>query len=760
MWSRVFSTLLQARNLPAAKSLHLLTNAQLIQLSQQLASHQQTDSNSVHHLLSPYLKLVTARTVTMTKEELVQLTTSAASNPFLKPILVESVRRLTPNVAILSFEESVDIAKAITSTVPLFPAAKELLTAIAKEITEEGEPELLEKPLSTFTTALKAFSSAQVGDGDFYKSFVDILLSPAMLQSIPTLQLIRLGVYLRRVKRIAGRGGFGLYTEIEKRLWDDIHQNRNIAIPTLLRVFGDLIPAGLGSNKLQLLLEFTLFKQLSNPENQITTAQLVQLLLDSSNYIFKYKPLFLLLQQLVEDSMDRLSSKELVKVVWSLGKNNKDCGKVIDGLVGKIRAKMESEGCSLRSMTFVLNACLNAGKTDPNLMDFLHTKLKSFEMNEKDVHYWVKSLGILAACDIRDNDLLTALLQLVSQSEIPIKGSDIVRLLCLLESQLSLLTPHLVGLQRLLIPQLVDMPLSQLARLAYVAGRVPGFSSTFLTLLETTLQQQNLMSLRPTDLAAACFSLSDSLQVSFTKVSTPAIKHFLDVLRKRVVEIDSDTEDEGETVVQEEEIQFGAQWEMTASALVQFCWTLLAADVNAGFWSERLVNSLRKIRLDGNGKFEVNHWKATAMAIQGKDEYFSTVDGPHFAMLLNILAVLRGIDQAKSMLDGISKETISEGSFMRADPTFLSQLQTFYKDNFQQESQGSWDQLLNRIDILLPGRICLLPYSPHQLCTGRLRACHLFKHKILELQGYTVRSVLQSEWDSSGQATRLLLFSS
>ena len=757
MWKRAFSTWLQAQSLPAVKSLHLLTNPQLIQLSQQLALHQHTDSVSVQHLLAPYLKLVAARTGTMSKEELVVLTTAAARNAFLRPVLVETVRKLTPNVARMTFEESLEVAKAVTASTPLLPEVKELLTALAKELTEEDEMELFEKPLSSFSTAFKAFGSAQVGDGDFYKSLVDILLVPHMLQSIPTSQLIRMGVYLRRVKKIAGRGGFGLFAEIEKRVWDDIHQNRNIAIPTLLRVFGDLIPAGLGSNKLQLLLEFTLFKQLSNPQSQITTAQLVQLLLDSSNYIFKYKPLFLLLQQLVEDSMDRLSAKELVKVFWSLGKNNKECRKVMEGLVGKIREKVGKEGCNLRSLTFVLNGCLNAGQTDEELMSFWHAQLKTFEMSEKDIHYWVKSLGLLAACDIRDNDLLSSLLKLTSESSIPIKGSDLVRLLCM--SEPALVTPHLLPLQRLLLPQFPEMPLSQLARLAYVVGRVPGFSSTFLSLLETELQKRNLMTLKPTDLAAACYSLADSLQVTFIHSSVPAVKHFLDVLRKRVVEIESDSEDEGETVVQEEEIQFGAQWEMTASALVQFCWTLLAADVNtAGFWSDRLVTSLKKIRLN-SGKFEVNHWKATAMAIQGKDEYFSTVDGPHFAQLLNVLSVLRGIDQASPLLEGVSKEAISVSPFMLPDSDFLAQLQSFSHNHLHQEYPGSWDRLLNRIDILLPGNTCLLAYSPHQLSSGKLRACHLFKHKILEMQGYAVRPVLQTDWNSSDEAARIRLFS-
>lgn len=693
----------------------------------------------------------------MTKEELVRLTTAAAFNPFLKPVLVETARKLTQEVMRMTYEESLEVAKAVTSATVLVPEVKELLTALAKELTEEDEMELLEKPLSSFSAVLKAFSSAQVGDGDFYKSFVDILLVPHMLQSIPTLQLIRMGVYLRRVRKIAGRGGFGLYAEIEKRIWDDIHQGRNTTIPTLLRIFGDLVPAGLGSNKLQLLLEFTLFKQLSNPQSQVTTAQLVQLLLDSSNYIFKYKPLFLLLQQLVEDAMDRLSAKELVKVFWSLGKNNKDCRKVIERLAGKIREKVGKEGCNLRNLTFVLNGSLNAGQTDSELMAFWYSQLKSFEMNEKDVHYWVKSLGILAACDIRDNNLLSSLLTLVCESSTPIKGSDIVRLLCL--SEPALIIPHLLPLQRLLLPQFPEMPLSQLARLAYVVGQVPGFSSTFLSLLETELQKRNLMTLKPTDLAAACSSLSDSLSVTFVHYSLPAVKHFLDVLRKRVVEVESESEEEGETVVQEEEIQFGAQWEMTATALVQFCWTLLAADFNTPrFWSDRLVTSLKKIRLN-SGKFEVNHWKATAMAIQGKDEYFSTVDGPHFALLLNILAVLRGFDQARPLLEGLSKESISTSAYMLPDNDFLAQLQSFSNAYLKHTYTGSWDQLLNRIDILLPGQICLLAYSTHQLSSGKLRACHLFKHKILEMQGYIVRPILQTEWNSSDETTRNRLFS-
>ena len=764
MWTRrAVATVMQTRMLPAIKSLRLLTNEQLIQLSQQLAEHSTTEETG-KELLAPYVKLVTARTGTMTKEELVKMTGITANSDFLRPVLEESIRKLTPSAAKMTYEECVEVAKVIANagmSVRASTYSQELLWTLSKILTQEDEISLLSKPTHSFTTLLQSFSSLQIGDGDFYQSLVAILLSPGKVASLSTLQLLRLSVYLRRVHKIAGRGGFGLYAELETRLWDDFHNNRNIDIPTLLRIYGDLIPAGLCSNKLQLLLEFTLYKQLSDPNNRITQAQLVQLLLDSSNYVYKYKPLFRLLQRLVEDVIERLNGKEMVKIVWALGKNNKDCGRIMDLLIGKIREKVENEGCNLRNFTFLLNGCLNGGKTDSELMSYFHTKLKKFDMVESDIHYWVKSLSILAACDIPDPELVNSLLVLITEANPgTVKASDIVRLLCLCETQQTLVSPHLLTLQKHLLPQLPTMPYSHLARLAYITSKIPGFSDTFLTLLETQLTNGNLMTLKPTDLACACHSLTDAMRVKFVHSSLPAVKNFVDVLRKRVVEVGSDSEDEEESVVQEEEIMFGAQWEMTATALVQFCWVLIAADINSPtFWSDRLFSSLHKIRLNPNTKFSLNHWKSTAMALQGNDEYFSTVDGAHFSMLLNVVAMLQGMDKAGSLLSpGISKDSISDFPYMSADKDYASEVESFYKAQFKSEPRSSHDKLLNRIDIELPNKVCVLLYSPEQLLAGRLRACHLFKHRVLELQGYTVRPVLQTDWVSLDPPARVNLF--
>ena len=80
-------------------------------------------------------------------------------------------------------------------------------------------------------------------------------------------------------------------------------------------VISYIISGNIGSNDLKALLEFTLFRFLANPKNQITITRLCEVLKSFTHYIITYKPLDLLLKQLVKDSLNLLTPKELISIL-------------------------------------------------------------------------------------------------------------------------------------------------------------------------------------------------------------------------------------------------------------------------------------------------------------------------------------------------------------------------------------------------------------------------------------------------------------
>jgi len=100
-------------------------------------------------------------------------------------------------------------------------------------------------------------------------------------------KLSKIAYYLARTTVTRAYGGFGIYHDIETKIYNLIHQGKLESLQDLIEVTCNMIGNNIGSNRTHALLELKLYKQLSKPDKEFTAGRLTRLVRAFTYYQFK-----------------------------------------------------------------------------------------------------------------------------------------------------------------------------------------------------------------------------------------------------------------------------------------------------------------------------------------------------------------------------------------------------------------------------------------------------------------------------------------
>jgi hypothetical protein len=518
-----------------------------------------------------------------------------------------------------------------------------LFKSLGSEIENSEFIEIKGLPFHRLEQLLATYTLKNYGSGLFYEMMSEAILSHDAFPKLAYKHLARLAYYFSRAltAKIKGKK---LINQVESILWDAIHQGKLCEMEEITGVVSYIVPSNIGSNDLRALLEFTLYRFLSNPQQQITVARLCEVTSSFTHYIIKYQPLDQLLKQLVKDCLPELSAKELVQVLWSYARHNKAEPDFIALLLARAKEIIPASKLRFRHFTFLLNAVTNTGISDPSTLSFIADySLHCLRSQAIQDHHLVKAISLIQSGSFPS----LALAELNSPYRLPSSHpADFTRALIAVHENPELWSPETFAFFTGKATEVLgSLRPAQAGQTAYCLARLNIAEPRLYDLLAGRLLASDLSRLAPVDLGVACLGFG---LVGHKKFCEQALSAVNDCFHKyRNVQYD-DAEDTDQDDLQqgrlirltESDLEFTS--EITASATVQMAWLAASMGVDdPAFWTERLMDKLRSVQQSQN-EYRLNPWVWTAKTLRDEEEFIVCVDRFHYALLMQVLAVVGG----------------------------------------------------------------------------------------------------------------------
>ena len=527
---------------------------------------------------------------------------------------------------------------------------KEVFTVLGKEFEEADSEELRLLKFSDLECLLANYTLKNLGSAMFYHVISDCMMIHPDFANLKYQHLARLAYYFARTPVSKERGVKFLQT-VESRLWDGIHQGRISEMEEITGVVGYIIPGNIGSNDLRALLEYTLFRFLADPKNQITISRLCKVVTSFTHYIIAYKPLDLLLKQLVKDSLDTMTAKELVQVLWAYSRHNKAETEFFTVLLRKLIETVPKAQLPFRHFTYLMNSVLNTGTQFEGLDEFIDEYcLKCVETQGIQDHYLVKALSLMRTGKF----LEVGVSELMNGERLPIsRPQDLSRtLLMALENEKVQKDEFIRFLRDRAGKAIGNMKASEIARCVYSLARLNKGEPRVYDQFSQEILKTDLSKLDPVHLGISCLGFGMVCHEKFCLKVLPAVNDTFHKYQKIEYDDYSDTDEEDVNknkliLLNTEDLEFTT--DLPASAVVQMAWLVASVGIkDPSFWNEKLIKKLRSVQSTTN-PYMLNPWIWTAKTLRDEEQFITAVDPFHSALLWQVLKlVVSGYNEPSS----------------------------------------------------------------------------------------------------------------
>lgn len=596
---------------------------------------------------------------------------------------------------------------------------KQIFTVLGKEFEEADSEELKLLKFSELESLLANYTLKNVGSALFYHVISDCMMIHPDFPTLKYQHLARLAYYFARTPVSKTRAAKFIET-VESRLWNGIHQGNLSEMEEITGVVGYIIPANICSNELRALLEFTLFRLLADPKNQITISRLCKVITAFTHYIIAYRPLDLLLRQLVKDSLEGITAKELVQVLWAYCRHNKADSEFVVVLLKKLMEIVPNSGLPFRHFTYLMNSVVNCGVQLEGLDEFIDEYcLKCSETQSIQDHYIVKALSLMR----KGKFLETGMSELMNGERLPINHpQDLSRTFLMVLENEKLQNPEFIQfLNNRALKASKNMRPTEIARCVYSLSRLNKGDPKLYDHLSQEMLKFNLTTLGPVSLGISCLGFGLVSQENFCMKALPAINDIFHKYQKIEYENYSDTDDEDFSnnkliLLNTEELEFTT--DLPASAVVQMAWLVASVGIkDPSFWNEKLINKLKSVQPTNNA-YMLNPWIWTAKTLRDEEQFITAVDPFHSALLWQVLRlIVAGYNEpspfkflnnsedfeedVKSVLKKAKAQIDFDGKYLEANgkKVLLYENSAYCSQTSGYSSQNSHDGLLGTVKV-------------------------------------------------------------
>lgn len=666
-------------------------------------------------------------------------------DPNFWPKIVEELCKRSKDIEL---NEIIDIVNIFSNVKTDPKAIKALYSTLCEEIEEFEFNDLKSLPFHKIEAILANYSLKNLGSGLFYELIAKVIMKHADFPKLAYQHLAKLAYYFSRAP--AGKNKSSEFMKnVENTFWNAIHQGKLKDMEEITGLISYLIPGNIGSNDFRALLEFTLFRFLTNPKNQITISRLTQVVTAFTHYNITYKPLDFLLKQLVKDSLQNLSSKELVQILWAYCRHNKAELEFIQLLLKRATEIIPESKLAFRHFTFLMNAVINSGIEDPSLKEFIDNySIKCLRNSKVQDHHLVKALSLL-----EDGPFLKeGMTSLLHENRLPSNHTkDLSRTFILVNENEKLQNLETIEtLTNKLAESKDHMRSYHAARCAYSLARLNRGELKHYKLLEDSILKEPLEKLTPIDLGVACLGFGLIGMQKFCSKALSAVNDCFHKYQKKEYQNYSDTdEDESPAnkliLVNEQDLDFTS--EIPASAVVQMTWMAVLCGVeDPMFWTQKLVDKLTAVK-KSDSIYRLNQWIWTAKTLREEEDFIVGVDSYHYALLQQVLSCIGRIREPD-----LSFQFVKNSSDFIAD---ISRLLSKAKIDFKSNAYG----------IETEGKQIFLYENSHfvfrssgynkQIESKDLLGTVIMQKRALEKQGVQCIEIFRGEWAGLSESERI-----
>lgn len=662
------------------------THEKLVKTCKDLSSLPETQLNSYfikHDQMKQFFDSVPRSARSMQTSEINEMcqylskfkTIDSISPSFWKSISAELIKRNKE----LELEDMIGVIQVFTTAQTDSKTVREIFKVIGKEVEETDWSELKLLKLSELEGLLASYTLKNVGSAMFYHVISETLLVHPDFPSLKYQHLARLAYYFARTPTSKERAS-KFIQEVEYKLWNGIHHGRINEMEQITGVINYIIPGNIGSNDLRSLLEFTLFRFLAEPKNQITIARLSQVISAFTHYIIKYKPLDALLKQLVKDSLSSMNTKEIIQILWSYCRHNKAESEFVTRLVKQVMEKSTESPLPFRHFTYFINSIVNSGIEVEGLNEFIDSfSVKSMESQIVQDHYLVKGLCLVTKGQFLDQ----AKKELMDSRRLPPNHpQDLSRTFLAVLENPNLQSDEFIEFLISKVQKAAEyMKPSDISRIAYTLARLNKSEPKNYELLVSKILQSDLTRMPPINLAIASLAFGLVTQENFCVKALPAINDLFHRYQKIEYDDYSDSDTDENTgkliLLNTQDLEFTS--ELPASAVVQLAWLVASVGVkDREFWNEKLINKLKSVQKSDN-PYLLNPWIWTAKTLRDEEDFITGVDTFHYALLTQVLNLI------------LPEYSQTQYRFVKNSPEFLNDVSNYInKANVQVDTSGQF----------------------------------------------------------------------
>lgn len=765
----------------------LMNNNQLIEVASKVIEFNSKDIIQIYgkeeYLLS-YFKTLTGRIKSMQNDEIITLIQTLKKNVefrsarYTSRLWMEIASELEERAEKIPFEQCIEIAHTFCFIPSKSENIPKLYKALNKVLSQEHVENIQHLTFAQLEDLLWAYSYQNQGSTSLYSFIAEAIRTHNDYDQLSYSRLAKIASFFSRAKASAQKGGFGINSDCERKIWNGIHQGKLENLDELIEVMHFLLQNNIGDNKLHAVLEVKLYDLLTNTNSIITAHKLERLVSSLTHYTLKYSPLDKLLKQLIKDGLDLFNLKELSHINWSYSRHNKAKTEFYKQIIAKIQERLsqaDDKSLSYRNYSYLLTGFLNSGVKDEYIWTFFE-QLSEKYVNHKDIKdYYLLQMALVLGSLERGSEMFYKDVSREFMKPDRLVGyhpKDIMRTtLALFETPLRGNNKLVEFMDDKIFDNSHAMAGTHMSNCAYAFARMNKGTPELYELLEKRILDEDLTKLTPKDLGAACVGFGLVGRNTFCKSALFAINKAMSTQSKREFELDSDSDTEPEDeklpiVISEQEIEFTSHY--SACSMIQMCWLAAASGVRDNqFWSPKILKKLDSIVLDQSMDFKINEWYWTAKATQNEEAYFTSADSFHFLLLLQTLALMppsniefkKYLQYLRMKLSNFDpKLKMSDYYNFQNDSTFTDSVYSLVKQHNPYAQTHYRNILYQPCDIILEDNHLLLLYSqPHyvynssgwesQNSTQDLLTPYKFNKEILLKQGYLVHEICQGEWN-------------
>lgn len=626
----------------------------------------------------------------------------------LSPMFWENIsQELCKRSKDLELEEIIEIVSIFSHINADSGVIKTLFNSLGKELEEFDYSDYKLLHFHQLEQLLASYSLKNVGSSTFYQILSELLIARQEFKDIAYQHLAKLAYYFSRAN-MAKRKSMKFIKVTEETLWNAIHQGKITEMEEITGIISYIIPGNIGSNELRALLEFTLFRFLADPTNQITISRLSEVITAFTHYIITYKPLDMLLKQLVKDSIDSLNSKELIQILWAYCRHNKAELEFVNLLITRCKEILLNKTLPFRHFTYLMNSVANTGINDPGVIDFIDSYcVKSLDSQYIQDHYLVKALSLVKNSKFLDRGVQELMNPARLLSTHP---KDITRAVVLISENPSVQSEEVLNYFNAKISDAArHMKAQHIARCIYSLSRLNRGSPKAYSLLESKMLEHDLTKMMPVDLGVSCLGFGLVGMSNFCSKAASAVNDCFHKYQKREYEDYSDTDQEDIIenkliLVNEQDLDFTS--ELPASSVVQMAWMVATLEIDdKTFWNSKLVSKLKSISLTSN-PYTLNQWLWTAKTLREEEDFITGVDSFHYGLLRQVLNFVTDDYQeldyqfssnSKEFIDDVAKyaKILSASADLRDQSLWINDKKIFLYENqhFVYQTPGYFKQI-------------------------------------------------------------------